>query len=199
MCPDQVRRTIDLQANPQALESAMQSALIVDAVVLAAVLEADLGQHRKIGKFRLLRPIGIAASIIPLYVTAVTTHGDGLLLETGLAVAGIILGLVATALMTVYRSPTTGKPVSRAGHAYAALWTLVIGARAAFSYGSTHWFSSQIGHWMMRTGVTVDAITDGLIFMAVAMILTRTIGMASRARHLPALVAGDTVRELQAA
>jgi hypothetical protein len=176
----------------------MQSALIVDAVVLAAVLEADLGGHRKINRFRLLRPLGIAAAIIPLYLTAVTTHGHGLILEVTLAIAGVVLGLVAASLMTVYRSPKSGRPVSQAGVAYAALWTVVIGARASFSYGSTHWFGPQLGHWIARNGVTADAITDALIFMAVAMIVTRTIAMASRARHLPHLPAGDTIRELQA-
>jgi hypothetical protein len=177
----------------------MQSALIVDAVLLAAVLEADLGRQRKIGKFRLLRPLGIAAGIIPLYLKAVATSGNGLALEVTLAAAGIVLGLVALRLMTVYRSPDTGKAVSRTGPAYAALWTIVIGARAAFSYGSDHWFSAQLGNWMVRNTVTVNAITDGLIFMAVAMLLTRTIGMAMRARHVPGLAAHDSIRELQAA
>jgi hypothetical protein len=149
-------------------------------------------------KFRLLRPLGIAAAIIPLYLTAVTTHGHGLTLEVTLAIAGVVLGLVATSLMTVYRSPRTGQPVSRSGAAYAALWTVVIGARAAFSYGSTHWFGPQLGHWMARNAVTADAITDALIFMAVAMILTRTLAMASRARHLPHLPVGATIPELQA-
>ena len=50
--------------------------------------------------------------------------------------------------MKVYRSPKTGKPASRAGAGYAAVWIVVIGARAAFSYGSSHWFRSQLGSWM---------------------------------------------------
>ncbi len=40
----------------------MDSALVVDAVLLGAVLEADLGGHRKIGRFRILRPLGIAVA-----------------------------------------------------------------------------------------------------------------------------------------
>ncbi len=42
----------------------MQSALIADAVVLAAVPEADLGSHRKITRFRLLRPLLLAAAAL---------------------------------------------------------------------------------------------------------------------------------------
>jgi hypothetical protein len=91
---------------------------------------------------------------------------------------------VATALMTVYRSPKTGTPVSRAGAGYAGLWFVVIGARAAFSYGAHHWFSPQLDHWMVSNAVTGAAITDALIFMAVTMLLTRTIGLAVRAINL---------------
>jgi hypothetical protein len=177
----------------------MSSALIVDAVLLTAVLEADLGAHRKIGKFRILRPLGVAALIIPLYLVAVTTTGNGLTLEITAAATGIILGLIATRLMGVYRSPDTNKPVSHAGFAYAALWAVVIGARAAFSYGSTHWFSHSLTTWMTQHSVTSAAITDALIFMAVAMLLTRTIGLAIRARHATNLKSDHAAHQPQAA
>ena len=97
--------------------STLMYAQIVNVIVLAAVLEADLGPHRKITRFRLLRPVLITAAVVPMFLEKVATHGDGLSLELALAAAGIVLGLVATALMTVYRSPKTGKPVSRAGSA----------------------------------------------------------------------------------
>jgi hypothetical protein len=177
----------------------MQSALIVDAVLLAAVLEADLGHQRKIGKLRLLRPLGIAAGIIPLYLKAVSTHGNGAVLEITLGAAGVILGVIATCLMTVYRSPETAKPVSHTGGAYAALWTIAIGGRAAFSYGSTHWFSSRLGQWMATNQVSADAMTDALIFMAVAMLLTRTVAMGIRARHIAHIGSGSSGRLLQPA
>jgi hypothetical protein len=162
----------------------MQSDLLVDAVLLTAVLEADLGSHRKVGTFRLLRPLGIAAVIIPLYLKPVVTHGHGLALEAGSAVAGIALGALAIGLMTIYLSPRTRKPATRTGFGYAALWVVVIGARAAFTYGSTHWFGSQLVHWQVSNGVSTAAITDALIFEAIAMILTRTTWMALRARHV---------------
>jgi hypothetical protein len=171
----------------------MQSDLVIDALVLTAVLEADLGGHRKIGTFRIVRPLLIAGAIIPLYLESVSTTGTGLTLEVALAASGIVLGLVAAALMSVYRSPTTGRPVSRTGAGYAVLWTVVIGARAAFSYGATHWFSPPLSHWMASHAVSTAAITDALIFMAVAMLAARSIGLAARAvkvgRH-PTTVSG---------
>ena len=162
----------------------LQQALIINAIVLVVVLEADIGGHRRITRFRVLRPILTAAAIIPVYLKGLSTKGTGLVLELALAAAGVLLGLAATSLMTVYRSPRTYKPVTRAGWGYAGLWIVVIGARSAFSYGSAHWFGPQLGHWMTRQAVTSAALTDALIFMAVGMLLTRTIGMAVRATNL---------------
>ena len=69
---------------------------------------------------------------------------------------------------------------------YAIFWTLVIGARAAFSYGAAHWFSAPLVGWAIANQVSEAAITDGLIFMAVAMVLVRTAGLGFRASRLPA-------------
>ena len=70
--------------------SMLIDAEIVNVVILAAVLEADLGSHRKINKFRLLRPILLAAAIVPLFPEKVTTHGGGL----GVELAGVATGTV---------------------------------------------------------------------------------------------------------
>jgi hypothetical protein len=165
--------------------SAVDQALIVNGAVLFAVLEADLGPHRKITWFRILRPVLIAGAIIPLYLTALATHGSGLYLELAGTVAGVLLGLLTITLMRVYRSPRTGRPVSRAGFGYAALWIVIIGARSAFSYGAAHWFGPQLATWMIAHQVTTGAITDALILMAVAIMATRTASLAVRARTLP--------------
>ena len=165
--------------------SELVQAEIVNGAVLIATLESDLGAHRKIGPTRLLRPALIAGGIVPRFIGPVATHGTGLAVELAGAAAGAAGGLAAVALTRVYRSPRTGKPVSHATWPYALLWTLVVGARAAFSYGATHWFPAQIAQWCLAHQVTGAAITDGLIFMAVAMILTRTLGLGARAAALP--------------
>ncbi|QMU79579.1 hypothetical protein GXW83_31605 [Streptacidiphilus sp. PB12-B1b] len=165
--------------------SELTEAMIVNGTVLVAVLHSDLGRHKKVGAFRILRPLLMAGGIVPLFLESPVTHGSGLAVELAGVAAGLVAGLAATALMTVHRSPQTGKPVSRTGAAYALLWTLVIGARAAFSYGSVHWFPTQLASWAVAHQVSAAAITDGLIFMAVAMLLTRTIGLGLRAAALP--------------
>ena len=172
--------------------SELTQAEMINGVVLIATLHSDLGGHRKIGPMRLLRPAAIAASIVPLFIDPVVTHGTGLAVELAGAAAGMLGGLAALALTKVYRSPRTGKPVSRAAGAYALLWTLVVGARAAFSYGAVHWFPVQLAQWCTAHQVTGAAITDGLIFMAVAMILTRTLGLGARAAALPRTGPGST-------
>jgi hypothetical protein len=153
----------------------MPSYVLINLLVLAAVLEADLGR-RTVSRFRILRPLLLAAGIVPLFIDHPATTGRGLALEVALAGAGIILGLVLSGgLMQLDRDDITGQPVSRAGAAYGLAWTAIIGARLAFSYGSQHWFSSQVGHWLITNQISVDALTDSLIFMAVAMTLTRTV------------------------
>jgi hypothetical protein len=149
------------------------------------VLATDLGPARKIGRGRMLRPVIAAAVIIPLFLWSPVTRGNGLLVElAGIAVGGLA-GVAAVALMRVYRSPGTGKPVSRAGWPYAVFWTVIIGARAAFSWGIAHWFTASIVTWCITHQVSEAAITDGLIFMAIMMILVRTAVIGVRASQLP--------------
>jgi hypothetical protein len=164
--------------------SELTEAMIVNGVVLATVLASDLGSARKISRMRLLRPVIAAAVIVPLFVSQPVTHGTGLAVEVTGAVAGLLAGLAAAALMDVYRSPKTGGPVSRAGVPYAILWTVIIGARAAFSYGAEHWFQGPLVSWAIAHQVSLAALTDALIFMAMAMVLVRTVGLGVRASHL---------------
>jgi hypothetical protein len=165
--------------------SPLTDAMIINGAVLFATLEGDLGPHRKIGLVRILRTPVVVAAVIPLFLDTPVTHGNGLLVELAGIATGLLCGLIVTTLMRVYRSPETGKPVSAAGLPYALAWTLIVGARAAFSYGASNWFPTQIAQWSASHQVTGAAITDGLIFMAITMVLVRTIGLAARTTRLP--------------
>src|SRR5258708_27803712 len=127
--------------------SAVGQALLINVIVLFVVLEADIGRHRKIGWFRIARPLVLAGVIVPIYLKSLTTYGTGLYLELAGTAAGILLGLMATGLMQVYRNPRTGRPVSRADFGYAILWITIISAPTAFSFGCAHWLGPQSGPW----------------------------------------------------
>jgi hypothetical protein len=165
--------------------SQLTEAMIVNAVVLVTVLASDLGGARKIGWMRILRPVLAAVVIVPPFVKAPATHGSALGVELAGVVVGVLGGLVAAALMKVYRNPQSGSPVSQAGWPYAIFWMVVVGARAAFSYGAAHWFTTPLVTWCIAHHVTAAAVTDGLIFMAIAMIIVRTAGLRVRATRLP--------------
>jgi hypothetical protein len=181
----------DTQNDPAESENTMlTNALIVNALILFAVLQSDLGPARKLSPHRLLRPLLLSAAIVPLFLQAIATHGTGLALEIGGGVAGILLGLAAANLMRVRYEPTSGQLVTRAGATYAALWTAAIAARSCFSIGAVHWFNHPLATWMTNHQVSSAAITDTLIIMAVAMTLARTLSLAVRAsqsRHYIAI------------
>src|SRR5437870_13526649 len=65
----------------QAMFSELTQAEIVNGAVLIATLHSDLGTHRKIGPMRILRPALVAASVVPLFIEPVVTHGTGLAVE----------------------------------------------------------------------------------------------------------------------
>ena len=70
----------------------LTQAELVNGLVLAATLHADLGTHRRIGPMRILRPAVIAAGIVPLFIDPLVTHGNGLAVELAGVAAGASAG-----------------------------------------------------------------------------------------------------------
>src|SRR5690242_7168745 len=146
------------------------------------VLISGLGT-RTVGRLRLIRPFLAAAVVVPFFLKGVVTSGNGLLLVIAGIAAGAVLGLAAAACLRVRRDHQTGTVTSHAGAAYAAIWIVVSVGRLFFDYGANHLFTAQLFSFGMTYHITLAALTDSLIFLSLAMLLTRTAALATRARR----------------
>ena len=166
---------------------------LLNLIVFGVLLEADLGR-RKIGWFRVLRPLITTAAIIPLFLTSVPTTGHNLALQAVGVGVGVLLGLAAHLFVSVGFDPakgkkgeitghgTSGRPVSRAGFGYAAFWAVIFAARLVFIYGTYHWFSGPLGQFLAAHQLSAAGLADALIFMAIAMALARSALLSVRGR-----------------
>jgi hypothetical protein len=171
--------------------------VILQLVLLGVVLESDLGR-KKVGLFRVLRPVVTVILIVPFFFTSLPTGRNDLLLQGAGVLAGALLGLFCMTPWFVRigwdpafrgrrlfrRQPPRARVVTHAGFGYAAIWIVFTGARLWFAYGSQHEFPVQVGQFVASNHLSGDALTNAFIFLSIAMSLFRSVMLAGRAQRV---------------
>lgn len=169
--------------------SQFQIALIASVSILAVILATDLGRRRAT-TWRVARSLIAVVVVAAIFVHSFPTAGNDVSLQLAGIGAGVICGLAAAMLLPVYRGPS-GEIYTRAGIAYAALWVVLSAARVVFAYGSEHWFPAGIVKFSIDYRLTgEDVYANAFVFMALAMVLTRSAVLLTRRYRLRARDAG---------
>ena len=155
--------------------------IITFAGLAVFVIATQMGRRRSHLR-RLLLPF-LAVGIVGYhYLQSVPTVGGDLDFEVSLSLAGALCGVLAAGLMNVERDEQTGRIVTQAGVAYAALWVIVFGGRLAFAWAASHLWSHQVAQFSIQHAITGSAAwTAAFVLMALSMVVARTVVVALRA------------------
>jgi hypothetical protein len=160
-------------------EPEMTTIVLLNLGILAFVLKTGLGT-RELNRRRFTLPLALVAVVGAVYLRSTPTSTGAIELTTILGLVGVILGLVAGALMKVRRT-NDGSLVTMAGTSYAAAWIAIIGGRLLFLYGANHWFAAQVVDVSRNLGIDGSAAwTSAFVVMALAMVATRVAVTAFR-------------------
>ncbi|MDQ2742389.1 MAG: hypothetical protein M3Z66_08855 [Chloroflexota bacterium] len=152
--------------------------LVVSLAVL--VIGTQLGK-RRVTWHRFLLPFAGVGYAAFYFLRSIPTAGGDLDFELICVAAGLGLGALSALMVRVYRDPTTGRVMARAGAAYAAIWIAVFGGRLAFALAAAHIWGRQVMEFSIQHAITgAAAWTAAFILMALAMVVARSVVMGGK-------------------
>jgi hypothetical protein len=159
---------------------------ILSIALLAWALLRNLGT-REVTRATFLLPLVIVAAAASYFLVPLPTAGNDLGLVVAFGVVGVLFGVAAASATHLHHRE--GRLVARAGAGFAALWLVLIGGRIAFAEWATGAGAQSVGMFSRDHAITgADAWTAAFVLMALAMVLTRTVVLAVRARRAPAVL-----------
>ncbi|MBP2705045.1 hypothetical protein JOL79_14610 [Microbispora sp. RL4-1S] len=160
----------------------MSAALtLASLAIVAAVLIKDWG-HRKVTPLGLLRPLLVAAVVVPFVMPGWDMSGSGLVLEIVGLLAGAAIGVLASSFLKV-SVDENGQAWTDAGYAYAAVWIVYTAARQVFIYGCEHWYSRSLGMFLIDNHISVAAFADSIMFLSLAPVVSNRLAILIRSRR----------------
>ncbi len=165
-------------------------------IALVGLVVLQVRGHR-ITLARMLLPVVVTVWVASQVLHAIPTAGNDLLLEAGLGLIGLGLG-VAAGLCTSVRRDGAGA-FAQAGLVAAFLWVLGIGARVGFSVWVTHGGQSTLVNFSAAHHITSGAAWgSAFVLMAMAEVVSRTGIMYLRAVRSGAEIPRGGLRSLLA-
>ncbi|MGW5365307.1 hypothetical protein [Actinopolymorpha pittospori] len=162
----------------------MSTALtLLNLAIVAVLLVRDWG-HRRVTLFGLLRPLLLAAVVVPFVSPGWDLTSNGLVLEVLAAVVGALLGVLSCLFMRV-TVDTGGQRWTQAGVAYAVAWVAIAATRQVFIYGCQHWFTRDLGMFLIDNRISVNAFADSIMLLTLATMIANRLTILVRA-HLAA-------------
>lgn len=159
------------------------SALIASVTILTVILLTDIGS-RKVTRMRMIRSVIAVGIIVAIFVRSFPTQGNDVSLQLVGIGAGVICGLLAGSLLPVFRHES-GDIYSKGGIAYAAVWVVLAVGRILFAYGAENWFPEDIARFSIENKISgADVYANTFVFMALAMVLTRTAVLLVKMRRV---------------
>jgi hypothetical protein len=162
-------------------------------LVLIALVVLQL-RGRRLDRRALVLPLALVAWAASHYLHGIPTAGDDLALVAAGLVAGLALGCL-TALLTRIHPGQDGFPVARATVGAAMLWIVGIGARMTFVLYVQHGGEPSVARFSAAHHLTGPAWVTGLVLMAFAEVVSRTLllwqrshGLRTAAERSPAIV-----------
>jgi hypothetical protein len=155
---------------------------IVNLVIFAAVLIKDWG-HNRVTLFAVFRPLLLSVVIVPFFLPKFDSGGGGggLALEAASLAGGVAVGAFACAMLRV-SVDEDGKGWYDAGYAYVAVWVLITVLRQLFVYGCQHWFTRDLGRFLVENRISPAAFGDSILFFTLSVVVATRLGILLRSR-----------------
>ncbi|MFD9896303.1 DUF1453 domain-containing protein [Amycolatopsis sp. NPDC059027] len=170
----------------------MTDALIFAAILLVVVFSTQIGRRRHT-VFLAVAPF-ISSAVIGVLALGTGQHhyepADAAFAAIGVLL-GLLVGLALNGTMVVWRDPDSAKLYTRAGLAYLAIWLVVLVGRIVFIYAleNSPSFAAQFGRLLVSTHTSPDGVAAFFLLMALAMVISREVGVLLRSRRLERVAA----------
>jgi hypothetical protein len=135
---------------------------------------------RRLGWSQLAWPVALVIWAATKYLHGFPLTGNDLALVLATTVTGLVLGVLAGVLTTVYRR-ADGTLIARATVATIVLWVLGTIGRLVFGLYAEHGGGPAIATFSHSHGIAISAWASALLLMALCEVAGRTLVLAARA------------------